>query len=145
MDTRSLQISAIENSFFINLLQNICYLFLFFFEKEIGFFPSREPNFFANIVVVLFFIEAKNANGGVWPVDLSKIRLRPGGVNYIYNLLTGYHYKSPYGIDIPKGKYFNPYFDHMIIGMPRVSLIFKHFMMIVVVLMAMKKCYIFFN
>lgn len=63
--------------------------------------------------------ESKNANGGVWPTDLSKIRLRPGGINYIYNILTGYHYKPPYGIDIPKGKYFNPYFDHMIIGMPR--------------------------
>jgi len=63
--------------------------------------------------------QGKNANGGVWPVDLSKIRLRPGGINYIYNLLTGYHYRPPYGIDIPKGKYFNPYFDHMIIGMPR--------------------------
>lgn len=63
--------------------------------------------------------QAKNANGGVWPVDLSKIRLRPGGINYIYNLLTGYHYKAPYGMDVPKGKSFNPYFDHMIIGMPR--------------------------
>lgn len=64
--------------------------------------------------------EAKNANGGVWPTDFSKIFKRPGGVNYIYNILTGYHFKSPYGIDIPKGKSFNPYFDHMILGMPRV-------------------------
>eukprot|EP01015_Nassula_variabilis_P007594 TRINITY_DN1583_c0_g2_i3.p1 TRINITY_DN1583_c0_g2~~TRINITY_DN1583_c0_g2_i3.p1 ORF type:complete len:323 (-),score=74.52 TRINITY_DN1583_c0_g2_i3:172-1140(-) len=63
--------------------------------------------------------EAKNANGGVWPTDFSKIRLRPGGINYIYNILTGYHYKPPAGLDTPKGKYFNPYFDHMIIGMPR--------------------------
>jgi len=63
--------------------------------------------------------EGKNANGGVWPVDLSKIRFRPGGINYIFNILTGYYYKPPYGIDIPKGKYFNPYYDHMIIGMPR--------------------------
>ena len=36
--------------------------------------------------------EAKNANGGVWPTDFSKIRFRPGGLNYIYNILTGYHY-----------------------------------------------------
>jgi len=63
--------------------------------------------------------QAKNANGGVWPIDLSKVRFRPGGINYLYNLLTGYHYKPPYGIDIPKGKHFNPYFDHMILGMPR--------------------------
>jgi ubiquinol-cytochrome c reductase cytochrome c1 subunit len=33
--------------------------------------------------------------------------------------MTGYHYKPPHGMDIPKGKSFNPYFDHMIIGMPR--------------------------
>ncbi len=63
--------------------------------------------------------EAKNANGGVWPTDFSKIRLRPGGLNYIYNILTGYHYKAPKGLDVPKGKSFNPYFDHMIIGMAR--------------------------
>lgn len=68
----------------------------------------------------LFSLEGKNANNGVWPVDLSKIRFRPGGINYIFNILTGYYYKPPYGIDIPKGKYFNPYYDHMIIGMPRV-------------------------
>lgn len=81
--------------------------------------------------LILFFpyqffqIEGKNANNGVWPVDLSKIRFRPGGINYIFNILTGYYYKPPYGIDIPKGKYFNPYYDHMIIGMPRVSYIFQ--------------------
>jgi ubiquinol-cytochrome c reductase cytochrome c1 subunit len=63
--------------------------------------------------------QAKNANGGVWPTDFSKIRLRPGGICYIYNILTGYHYKPPFGMDVPKGKAFNPYFDHMIIGMTR--------------------------
>ena len=61
----------------------------------------------------------KNANDGVLPQDFSKIRLRPGNINYIYNILTGYNYNAPYGLDVPKGKYFNPYFDHMIIGMPR--------------------------
>ena len=45
--------------------------------------------------------------------------MRPGGINYIYNILTGYNFQPPYGIDVPKGKHFNPYFDHMIIGMPR--------------------------
>lgn len=63
--------------------------------------------------------QAKNANAGVWPVDFTKIRMRPGGVNYIYNIMTGYHYSPPYGMDVPKGKHFNPYFDHMIVGMPR--------------------------
>jgi ubiquinol-cytochrome c reductase cytochrome c1 subunit len=52
--------------------------------------------------------QAKNANGGAWPVDFTKIRMRPGGINYIYNIMTGYHFKPPYGIDVPKGKYFNP-------------------------------------
>lgn len=63
--------------------------------------------------------QAKKANGGVWPSDFSKIRMRPGGIVYVYNILTGYHFKAPAGMDVPKGKYFNPYFDHMIIGMAR--------------------------
>ena len=33
--------------------------------------------------------------------------------------MTGYHFEPPYGQDVPKGKHFNPYFDHMVIGMPR--------------------------
>jgi ubiquinol-cytochrome c reductase cytochrome c1 subunit len=40
-------------------------------------------------------------------------------MNYIYNIMTGYHYEPPYGMDVPKGKHYNPYFDHMIIGMAR--------------------------
>jgi len=35
--------------------------------------------------------------------------MRPGGISYIYNIMTGYHYKPPYGLDVPKGKHFNPY------------------------------------
>jgi ubiquinol-cytochrome c reductase cytochrome c1 subunit len=62
---------------------------------------------------------AKKANGGVWPSDFSKINRRPGNIMYIYNILTGYHFNPPLGMDVPKGKYFNPYFDHMIIGMPK--------------------------
>jgi ubiquinol-cytochrome c reductase cytochrome c1 subunit len=53
--------------------------------------------------------QAKNANGGVWPTDFTKIRYRPGGVNYVYNIMTGYHFKAPFGMDVPKGKHFNPY------------------------------------
>jgi ubiquinol-cytochrome c reductase cytochrome c1 subunit len=45
----------------------------------------------------------------VWPTDFTKIRLRPGGINYIYNIMTGYHFKAPYGLEVPKGKHFNPY------------------------------------
>lgn len=62
---------------------------------------------------------AKKANGGVFPTDFSKINRRAGNIMYIYNILTGYHFKPPFGMDVPKGKYFNPYFDHMIIGMAR--------------------------
>ena len=63
--------------------------------------------------------QAKNANMGVWPPDLSKVlTFSPGLINYSYNLLTGYHYQSPFGLDVPEGRYFNPYYDHMIIAMP---------------------------
>jgi len=63
--------------------------------------------------------QAKNANGGVWPKDLTHVTTHnPGMINYPYNILTGYHYNAPFGMDVPEGKYFNPYFDHMIIGMP---------------------------
>lgn len=63
--------------------------------------------------------QAKNANQGVWPPELSKAGThQPGLINYPYNLLTGYHYSPPFGLDVPEGRYFNPYFDHMIIAMP---------------------------
>ena len=42
-------------------------------------------------------------------MDFTKIRMRPGGINYIYNIMTGYHFKAPYGMEVPKGKHFNPY------------------------------------
>jgi ubiquinol-cytochrome c reductase cytochrome c1 subunit len=61
----------------------------------------------------------------VWPTDFSKIKLRPGGINYIYNISTGYHFTPPFGMDVPKGKSFNPYFDHMIIGNINNSLSLK--------------------
>ena len=63
---------------------------------------------------------ARTANGGVVPTDLSRLAIsKPGGPAYIYNILNGYWYDPPFGIDVPEGKYFNPYFRHMIIGMPR--------------------------
>lgn len=64
--------------------------------------------------------QAKGANQGVWPPDLSKANtFMPGLINYSYNVLTGYHYSPPFGLDVPEGRYFNPYFDHMIIAMPQ--------------------------
>lgn len=63
--------------------------------------------------------QAKGANGGSWPPDLSKATTHMAGLsNYPYNMLTGYHYNAPFGHDVPEGRYFNPYFDHMIIAMP---------------------------
>merc|ERR1711957_415162 len=62
---------------------------------------------------------AKSANGGVWPVDLSRTaEHNPAHAGFIYNLLTGYHYSPPFGLEVPEGRYFNPYYDHMIIAMP---------------------------
>lgn len=63
--------------------------------------------------------QAKGANGGLWPKDLTHGGSKnPGMINHVYNLLTGYHYNPPFGLDVPEGKFANPYFDHMIIGMP---------------------------
>lgn len=62
--------------------------------------------------------QAKNANGGLWPKDLSKVYMNPGMIAHVYNVMTGYGYKPPTGVDVPEGKFFNPYFDHMIVGMP---------------------------
>lgn len=37
--------------------------------------------------------QAKNANGGLWPKDLSKVSSHSSNtINYPYNVLTGYHY-----------------------------------------------------
>lgn len=64
---------------------------------------------------------AKSANQGLWPVDLSRAaEHNPAHAGYIYNILTGYHYLPPFGLEVPEGRYFNPYHHHMIVGMPRV-------------------------
>ena len=61
--------------------------------------------------------QAKGANGGLWPKDLTHGNSKnPGMINHVYNLMTGYHYNPPFGHDVPEGKFFNPFFDHMIIG-----------------------------
>lgn len=53
--------------------------------------------------------QGKNANGGVKPSDFYKMRLKPGEINYVYNILNGYHYIAPFGLDVVKGKHLNPY------------------------------------
>lgn len=63
---------------------------------------------------------AKSANAGSWPKDLSRTpEHNPTHAGYIYNILTGYHFSPPLGLEVPEGRYFNPYHGHMIIGMPR--------------------------
>ena len=55
-------------------------------------------------------IAAAASNGGKAPPDLSVMaRAREGGPQYIYSLLTGY-VPPPKGLNIPGGKYYNPYF-----------------------------------
>ena len=52
---------------------------------------------------------ARAANGGALPPDLSVIvRAREGGADYVASLLAGYH-EPPKGLDVPPGKYYNPY------------------------------------
>ena len=61
-------------------------------------------NPFANVYA------AAAANGGRAPPDLSVItRAREGGASYVYSLLQGYG-PVPKGLDIPPGKYYNPYY-----------------------------------
>jgi ubiquinol-cytochrome c reductase cytochrome c1 subunit len=62
-------------------------------------FPDPYPNEYA----------ARAGNGGALPPDLSIItKAREGGPAYIYSLLTGYH-DAPRGLEVPAGKYYNPY------------------------------------
>ncbi len=52
---------------------------------------------------------ARGANGGALPPDLSVItKARRGGADYIHALIGGYEAPPP-GLEVPPGKYFNPY------------------------------------
>jgi len=63
--------------------------------------------------------EAKHANGGALPPDLSLIALaRNGSVDYIYSLLTGY-VDAPPGMETKEGLHYNPYFPGGWIGMAK--------------------------
>ncbi|XP_071816420.1 cytochrome c1, heme protein, mitochondrial-like [Apostichopus japonicus] len=61
--------------------------------------------------------QARAANAGALPPDLSYIALaRHGGEDYIFALLTGYC-DPPAGVDIRDELYYNPYFPGQAIGM----------------------------
>ena len=53
--------------------------------------------------------EAKSANGGAYPPDMSVlVKARKGGANYIYSVLLGYE-DPPSGMKIEDGVYYNKY------------------------------------
>lgn len=61
--------------------------------------------------------EARAANNGAYPPDLSLIAIaRHGGEDYLFSLLTGYT-EPPAGFQIDEGQHFNPYFEDGAIGM----------------------------
>jgi hypothetical protein len=64
---------------------------------------------------------ARAANNGALPPDLSlMVKARHGGVDYIFNLLTGYPEEPPAGAVVQEGLNFNPYFPGTGIAMARV-------------------------
>jgi ubiquinol-cytochrome c reductase cytochrome c1 subunit len=61
--------------------------------------------------------EARAANGGAYPPDLSLIvKARHAREDYIFSLLTGYC-DPPAGVEIREGLYYNPYFPGQSIAM----------------------------
>jgi ubiquinol-cytochrome c reductase cytochrome c1 subunit len=62
------------------------------------------PNPFANSVA------ARAANGGGLPPDMSLLaKAREGGPAYIFSIVTGDSIDGPTGLDMPPGKYYDPY------------------------------------
>lgn len=61
---------------------------------------------------------ARLANNGALPPDLSVMaKARPGGPDYIYALLTGYH-PAPQGFELAQGMHYNAAFPGHQIAMP---------------------------
>ncbi len=53
--------------------------------------------------------EAKSANGGAYPPDMSVlVKARPGGADYMYSVLMGYE-EPPAGMKLDDGVYYNKY------------------------------------
>ena len=62
--------------------------------------------------------EARAANGGAMPPDLSLIvKSRDGVQDYVYSVLTGYE-EAPTGVTLPDGMYYNASFGGHLIAMP---------------------------
>ena len=63
--------------------------------------------------------QARAANGGAYPPDLSVItKARHGGAEYIRSLLLGYDYETPVDVELRPGQYYNPYMSGGVIAMP---------------------------
>jgi ubiquinol-cytochrome c reductase cytochrome b/c1 subunit len=96
--------------------------------RPADYFPSPFPNEQA----------ARVANGGAYPPDLSLItkarsyergfprfifdfftQFQEQGPNYVSAILQGFEDKSPAGVTIPEGSYFNKYFPGHAIKMPK--------------------------
>ena len=64
-------------------------------------------------------MQARGANGGALPPDLSlMVKARHGGIDYIFSLLNGYM-EPPAGKPIPAGLHYNPYFPGGAIAMAK--------------------------
>ena len=62
--------------------------------------------------------EAKSANGGAYPPDMSVlVKARKGGADYIYSILMGYE-DAPEGVSLEDGVYYNTYMPGNKIMMP---------------------------
>ena len=72
--------------------------------KRPGITADYYPSPFANDAA------ARASNGGALPPDMSLLaKAREGGPAYIYSIVTGDQASPPHGLDIPPGKYYDPY------------------------------------
>ncbi|MBA3810411.1 MAG: cytochrome c1 [Caulobacteraceae bacterium] len=53
---------------------------------------------------------ARASNGGALPPDMSLLaKAREGGADYIYSIVTGDRAEAPHGLNVPAGRYYDPY------------------------------------
>lgn len=72
--------------------------------KRPGITADYLPSPFANDAA------ARAANGGALPPDMSLLaKAREGGPAYIYSIVTGDTADAPHGLDVPPGKYYDPF------------------------------------
>lgn len=62
--------------------------------------------------------QAKAANGGAYPPDLTLITKWRPGADYVLALLAGYDEEVPAEVEVPVGLSYNPFFSGQLIAMP---------------------------